>query len=73
LIWDPRSEEGKYVRDNCKTLKEYITLNGLHNTTHFFDILKQMLMYEPKDRITATDALKHPYFNSLNSQSDISR
>lgn len=75
LQWDPRSEEGKYVRDNCKTLKEYITLGGHHNTTHFYDFLKQTLAYDPKERITAVDAMKHPYFDSLSTrgQSDCSR
>ena len=26
------------------------------------DLLKQMLVYDPKKRITATKALQHPYF-----------
>lgn len=63
LIWDPKSSEGKYVRDNCKTLKEYVLL-GQRGNNHLFDILKQMLAYDPKERITAVDALKHPYFTS---------
>ena len=27
------------------------------------DLIKQMLAYDPSERITAFDALKHPYFS----------
>ena len=30
------------------------------------DLVKHMLLYTPQARITAKDALEHPYFNGLN-------
>ena len=30
------------------------------------DLVQQMLAYTPNARITAKDALEHPYFNGLN-------
>lgn len=29
------------------------------------DLLEQMLQYDPAKRITAADAMNHPYFNDL--------
>ena len=29
------------------------------------DLLKSMLAFDPLNRLTATDALKHPYFNNM--------
>lgn len=29
------------------------------------DLLEQMLQYDPAKRITAADAMKHPYFSDL--------
>lgn len=30
-----------------------------------YDLLKKMIVFEPDNRISAADALKHPYFNSI--------
>jgi len=32
------------------------------------DLLEQFLAYAPKDRITAKDALNHPYFDDLDKE-----
>ena len=29
------------------------------------DLLEKMLVYDPSDRITAKEALKHPYFDRI--------
>ena len=30
-----------------------------------FDLIQQLLIYEPRKRITASEALKHPLFSAL--------
>jgi len=32
------------------------------------DLLEQFVAYDPKDRITAKDALNHPYFDDLDKE-----
>lgn len=34
----------------------------MHNT-YLLDLLKKMLVYEPSQRISARDALRHPFFH----------
>ena len=33
---------------------------------HLVDLLKKMLAYQPAERISAEDALKHPFFTGPN-------
>jgi serine/threonine protein kinase len=35
---------------------------------HGLDLLEQFLKYDPKDRITAKDAMYHPFFNDLDKE-----
>jgi renal tumor antigen len=36
-----------------------------HATPDCVDLIEQLLKYDPDERITASDALKHPYFRDL--------
>ena len=36
-----------------------------HEHELLFDLIQSMLAYEPRKRITASEALKHPFFGSL--------
>lgn len=35
------------------------------------DLLRKMLVYDPKKRINARDALKHPYFDDVKLEVDL--
>lgn len=37
---------------------------NMHNT-YLIDLLKKMLVYEPSQRISARDALRHPFFHMV--------
>ncbi|GBP14976.1 hypothetical protein EVAR_6626_1 [Eumeta japonica] len=64
LDWDEKSSAGRYVRENCKPLLRYMQSNGEEHR-QLFDLIARMLEYEPNQRITLRDALKHPFFNKL--------
>jgi len=71
LDWDANTSEGKYVKENCKPLKEYATSERrIHS--ELFDLLTKMLCYDSVNRITASEALEHPYFSSIESHSSSS-
>lgn len=36
-----------------------------------FDLIQQLLIYEPRKRMTASDALKHPFFFPLTRNNHI--
>ena len=47
-----------------KRLEETIPPNNKFNTL-FLDLLRKIFVYDPKKRITAREALKHPWFADL--------
>ncbi|KAI8887035.1 kinase-like protein [Backusella circina FSU 941] len=52
----------KYV-NSLKPLKDIIPPTSSHNI-YLLDLLKKMLVYEPSHRISAREALRHPFFHS---------
>ncbi|XP_048342395.1 dual specificity protein kinase CLK1 isoform X1 [Sphaerodactylus townsendi] len=64
LDWDEHSSAGRYVSRRCKPLKEFMQC---HDSDHesLFDLIGKMLKYDPAERITLSDALKHPFFSPL--------
>ncbi|KAG0297975.1 dual specificity protein kinase kns1, partial [Dissophora globulifera] len=57
----------KYVKA-LRPLREYVvttdkTEEGVAYASRFFDLLRRLLAYDPAERITAAQALRHPYFN----------
>lgn len=64
LDWSEKSSSGRYVRDHCKPLERYITENDEDHKL-LFDLIQKMLIYDPEDRVTLYDALKHPFFDKL--------
>ncbi|CAH0723876.1 unnamed protein product, partial [Brenthis ino] len=64
LDWDEKSSAGRYVRENCKPLLRYLQSNSEEHR-QLFELITRMLEYEPSQRITLRDALKHPFFSKL--------
>lgn len=64
LDWDEKSSAGRYVRDHCKPLNRYL-MTDHEDHLELFDLIKKMLEYEPSQRITLGEALRHPFFTKL--------
>ncbi|XP_065372152.1 bromodomain-containing protein DDB_G0280777 isoform X2 [Calliphora vicina] len=64
LDWDEKSSAGRYVRDHCKPLFRY-QMSDSEDHCELFDLIKKMLDYEPSQRVTLGEALRHPFFDKL--------
>jgi len=64
LLWDEHSSAGKYVRENCKPIKNY-QQNDAEDHENLFNLIKSMLSYEPNDRISLDQVLRHPFFDKI--------
>ncbi|UJR13268.1 hypothetical protein I4U23_000288 [Adineta vaga] len=64
LDWDERSSAGRYVRDNCKQLRRYMTTDEPDHQ-QLFELIEKMLEYDPKRRITLAETLEHPFFERI--------
>merc|ERR1711934_544936 len=60
--------KARHVRHR-QTLKEIVRPRD----AEFYDCVKQMLRVDPDDRITAKEALLHPFFNDMKSNSSTAR
>uniref|UniRef100_A0A183SYV6 Protein kinase domain-containing protein n=1 Tax=Schistocephalus solidus TaxID=70667 RepID=A0A183SYV6_SCHSO len=61
LDWDFYSQEGRYVRENCRPLLRYCKEES-QDTLDMFDLISKMLEYDPADRIPLAAAMTHPFF-----------
>ncbi|XP_066974106.1 probable serine/threonine-protein kinase dyrk2 isoform X3 [Macrobrachium rosenbergii] len=64
LDWDEKSSDGRYVRENCKPLRSYQTSSDEDHRL-LFDLITKMLEYEPDQRTTLGEALRHPFFDKI--------
>jgi len=64
LLWDEHSSAGKYVRENCKGIKNY-QQSDADDHENLFDLIKSMLIYEPTERIGLDQVLRHPFFDKI--------
>ncbi|XP_043247047.1 dual specificity protein kinase CLK2-like isoform X2 [Amphibalanus amphitrite] len=71
LDWDEKTSAARYVRENCKPLKRYMQSSDVEHA-QLFDLIQRMLEYEPTQRISLRDALRHPFFRKLSQSSDAS-
>ena len=57
--------------DNCihaaffTYLLQHYMMSKDAETEQLFDLIHQLLIYEPRKRISASEALKHPFFASI--------
>ncbi|XP_066268950.1 dual specificity protein kinase CLK2-like isoform X1 [Branchiostoma lanceolatum] len=72
LDWDETSSAGRYVRENCKPLRRYMLVNDKEHE-ELFDLISQMLTYDPSKRITLSEALSHPFFALLAPEQRLGR
>ncbi|XP_018010756.1 serine/threonine-protein kinase Doa isoform X6 [Hyalella azteca] len=66
LVWDEKSSAGRYVRESCKPLRNY-QMSAEEDHKQLFDLISQMLEYDPAHRITLSQALRHPFFEKIPS------
>ncbi|KAI1289313.1 Serine/threonine-protein kinase Doa [Halotydeus destructor] len=64
LNWDEKSSAGRYVRENCKSLRRYM-LSDNEDHRLLFDLVQRMLDYDPESRISVGDTIRHPFFDKL--------
>lgn len=59
----PPTSPGRRARSLFPTLKDRV----VPSDTHFLDLITKMLDYDQNRRISALEALQHPYFTQLQS------
>ena len=69
LDWDPDSTNGQYVRKNCKPLLHHIPddleEDRRDDIEDMFNLIRKMLIYDPRRRLTLPEALRHRFFDPL--------
>eukprot|EP00090_Calanus_glacialis_P047512 TRINITY_DN9907_c0_g1_i2.p1 TRINITY_DN9907_c0_g1~~TRINITY_DN9907_c0_g1_i2.p1 ORF type:complete len:580 (+),score=134.22 TRINITY_DN9907_c0_g1_i2:116-1741(+) len=67
LRWDEESTSGRHVRRKVKPLVRYIPREERENPDweEMFQLISEMLRYEPNQRITLSEALDHPFLTKF--------
>ncbi|XP_077174260.1 dual specificity protein kinase CLK3 [Paroedura picta] len=67
LMWDENTSDGRYVQENCKPLQTYMLHEGSEHM-QLFNLMRQMLAFDPAHRVTFAEALLHPFFAGLSPE-----
>merc|ERR1719300_206432 len=70
LKWDEESSSGRHVRKKCKLLHKNIPREkrGDSDWEDMFQLIAQMLKYEPSKRITLKEAMMTPFLKKLHTR-----
>lgn len=72
LNWEENSSAGYFVRKKCRPLRHYMS-NNTREELDLFDLIDVMLNYEPATRITCSQALRHPFLETMSRRSSRTR
>ena len=75
IVGTPKPKDLEFIKDN-ETVKQYLSLLPVYDrvdlrskffycSTEATDLLDKMLVFNPNNRITAKEALEHPYFKNM--------
>jgi len=67
LEWDINAPEARYTNQHCRPLHEYANVFKPEDeqVATMLDLIARMLEYEPHQRITLKEGLRHPFFDRL--------
>lgn len=69
LLWDANSSEAKYTNQNCRPLHQYQRYEPTSSLgkeeISMYDLILQMLEYDPTARVMLRSALRHKFFDKL--------
>uniref|UniRef100_A0A671N9W7 dual-specificity kinase n=1 Tax=Sinocyclocheilus anshuiensis TaxID=1608454 RepID=A0A671N9W7_9TELE len=71
LDWDVHSSSGRYVRKQCKPLRQYMASSSSDHV-QLFDLIERMLEYDVTKRITLDEAITTPFFRLDEEDQEIS-
>jgi len=63
LDWDEKDHNGQFVKTNCVPLRETFNSDDRRATEELYHLVDRLLTYTPEDRLTAKEALSHPFFS----------
>jgi glycogen synthase kinase 3 beta len=72
LAMNPCYKQYCFPLIKCFTFKEVFEKVNVNLESSFYDLLKQILVYEPQIRITPLKALAHPFFDTLRIKGKVS-
>ena len=75
LKWDEDSSSGRHVRKKVKPLQRYIPREHREDQDwlDMFQLIGQMLRYDPNKRLTLKEALDQPFLKKLKTRGPSSR
>ncbi|XP_051576168.1 dual specificity protein kinase CLK2-like isoform X2 [Myxocyprinus asiaticus] len=64
LDWDENTSAARYVRESCRPLRRYVSSESEEHH-QFFDLLEDLLEFDPERRVSLSTVLRHPFFSPI--------